>query len=258
MKRFSSSLLWMLVAGFVCSCAGPVRPTGYLSDYGGFNTRNEEDFKVRLLAEHDHSLDGYFLTELQAKDREKSGEPVPDAETDGVDLESAQPVLFVVAAPQWVTAQTIDAENQEKVLFTIRERFYRYLLRQYPHPVRVRYAWSPEESITAGYRVITLESAVTEIRKGNGTLRYVIGYGAGACILQLEGRLLDGGADGVPLAEFAIREEHAGYAQGFMNPRVFSDGYVLRYAAEEAIDKITCEVREMIPAARPAPAAPVP
>ncbi len=252
-RSFALLALALLAAG----CAGNIRPTGYLDDYGKLGETDTRKVFTHLVEEQDDSLDGYYLTREQLRKLEKKGEPVPQAEADGVDLDSAQPVLFVVDKPVWRASTRLKQEDEEKVLFTIRERFYRYLLRQYPHPVRVRYAWVPEDSATEGYRVVTLESAVTDVKKGNGWLRYLVGYGAGTTILQMEGRLLDGTGDTTVISEFAIREDHAGYPNGFFNPTVLSAGYCLRYGAEQAIERLTEEFRDTIPAATPAPHDPV-
>ncbi len=245
-------LLLILIPVIVSGCAGNVRPTGYLEDYGQLRETDTRKVMLSLKEEQDDSIDDYFLTRADLRRLEKNDKQVPDALADGVDLEAAQPVLFIVEKPEWRATTRLEREEEGKILFTVRERFYRYLLRQYPHPVRVRYAWLPEDTLTEGYRVVTLETAVTDIKKGNGLLRYIIGYGAGTTVLQLEGRLMDGGKEShATIADFAIREEHGGYPQGFFNPTVMSASYCLRYAAEQAIHRVASEIRDTIPAARP-------
>jgi len=242
-------------AALLCGCAGPVRPLGYLDDYGPFNSVDKKDLKVRVVAEQDASLDKYYLTKQELDRARRKKEPVPSPEADGVDLSKAQPVLFVVARPEWRADEHLrKPEDEEDVLFTMRERMYRYLLREYPHPVRVRYAYAPEETIVHGYRILTVESAITDVNPGNGWLRYLIGYGAGTAVFQMEGRIYEGeGEDRTLVAEYATREDHMGYPNGFLNPSVMRTGYCMKYGVEEAIGNLSKEFRKAIPAARPAP-----
>lgn len=241
----------------LCGCAGPVKPsTAYLDDYGPFNVVDKKDLKVRVVAEQDESIDKYYLTKPEIERAKKKKQALPDAVADGVDLSTAQPVLFVVARPEWRTSVRLrKAEDEEDVLFTLRERIYRYLLREYPHPVRVRYAYAPEETITQGYRVVTIESAITDVNKGNGWLRYLVGYGAGVAVFQLEGKIYEGtGDDRKVIAEYATREDHMGYPNGFLNPSVMKVGYCMKYGVEEAVGNLSKEFRKAIPAAQPRPA----
>ena len=237
----------LLAAGLLAGCAGPVKGTGYHASYLDWNHRAESDTRFRTLTEEDASLEKFFPSQQALEELESEGTAVPSLEAAGISPEAIEPILFVVNAPEWQSSTEFDTAEEEAILFTVRERFYRYLLREYPHPVRVRYAYVPEDPITDGYRIVEVDTAVTDVNRGTGWLRYIIGYGAGAASLQLEGRLREGNTT---LAEFATREDHAAYPNGFVNTRVFNDAYTLRYAAEEAIGQITTDIRATIPPAR--------
>ncbi|MDK2971650.1 MAG: hypothetical protein PWP23_1405 [Candidatus Sumerlaeota bacterium] len=229
-------------------CAGKLKPTGYLPDYTEFNRYQDENFGMRIRENQDRSIDQYFLTREDIAALEKNGEPVPMLADIGITEEDVQPVLFIVPPAEWRASWEPESEEEkEALLFTIRERFYRYLLRRYPHPVRVRYAYVPDEPAVLGYRVLEVQTAITDVNPGVGWLRYVIGYGAGTTAIQIEGRIQE---EDTTLAEFAIREAHAGYPNGFINTRVFNSTYCLRYAAEEAINNLSNYFRTTIPAAR--------
>ncbi len=205
---------------------------------------------MRVDSGQDFSIDQYFLTKQEMKELAKKHQNVPNAEADGIDLEAAQAVLFVVDKPIWQASERLTVEEEEDVLFTLRERLYRYLLRSYPHPVRVRYAYTPDDPLTEDYRVISVQSTVTDIEKGSPFLRYVIGYGAGATELQIEGRITEGVEEKNTMGEFALRERHGGYPNGFMNPSVMKPAYCLKYAAERSIERLSKGLRAEIPAAQ--------
>ena len=240
------ALLACLAALLLAGCSFPVLQTGYLDDYGSFNAVDERDVKVRLHTKEDFSLGKYLVTEERAKELEKEGLPVPDAAADGVNLSRGTPVVFVVEEPQWL-APPWKKEHEQEITFTLRERMYRYLLREYPHPVRVRYAYSAEDPLVRNHRMLVVESAVTHTTKGSGFLRYVIGYGAGAASLQYEGRIYEGLDKKKLVAEFAARESHAAYPQGFMNLAVWQASYTLKYAAEATIRDVSGALPGIIP-----------
>jgi hypothetical protein len=247
--------LLLMLALIAVGCSRPIVTTGYLDSYKAFNVIDEEERKFRILEEQDFSIDKYFLTKAEIREHEDNGTLPPDAQADGVDLSTGQPILFIINEPQWLAETHLKNKSQEEeVLFVVRERFYRYLLREYPHPVRVRYAYYPDDPLIAGYRVIHLDAAVTHVRKGVGWVRFIIGYGAAATTMQLEGRLREGVDGEKVIGEFVLRDDHAGYPNGFMNPRVMYVHYCLKYAAEEIIGKFSKDLRKNLPAVRPAPA----
>lgn len=252
--RYLTTLCCFLCLLIATGCSHPsVHATGFLSDYDSFNAIDESGFKLRLTEEQDKSIDQYFLTKPEQKEYTEKHQTVPNAEADGVNLEDARPVLFIVAKPVWRAPIRLKVEEEDEVLFTVRERLYRYLLRAYPHPVRVRYAYTPGDPLTKNDRVLTVSSAVTDIKKGSGFWRYVIGYGVGAVELQLEGQIIEGPEEGggKVVGEYAIRKRHGGYPNGFLNPSVMQVPYCLKYAAEAAIDELAKGIRKSIPAAEP-------
>lgn len=211
-------LLILLSAG----CLSPVRTTGYLSGgYAEFNAIDEEGMRLRV----EPSLLGERAL----------------PETVSEDLATSRPAVFIVPEPRWMVPGVLaDApERRDDVLFTVRERFYRYLLRAYPHPVRVRYAWRPSDGLLEGYRVYTVETAVTDVHAGTPWLRYLVGYGAGAVEIQIEGRIWEGIGERRLVGESVLREWHSGYAQNGLNTQVLRVDYCLRYAAEEVILEFT-------------------
>jgi hypothetical protein len=99
--------------------------------------------------------------------------------------------------------------------------------------------------------MLVVESAVTNVTKGSGFLRYIIGYGAGAASIQFEGRIYEGLDKKKLVAEFAARESHAAYPQGFMNPAVWKASYTLKYASEATIRDVTEALPEVLPGITP-------
>jgi hypothetical protein len=84
-------------------------------------------------------------------------------------------------------------------------------LRRFPAPtiVTIERDLTPyPESLEPAYRV---EVAVTDVRPGNGLLRYVIGYYAGATLMQAEFRLREAHSNRL-VAAFATRRLHPGNA----------------------------------------------
>lgn len=217
----------LLAAG----CASPIRETGFLSGgYTDFNAINEKTIRLRV------------DPELASR---AGMRPLPVSN----DQITSHPAVFVILPPRWMEMRHLvdDETPRENVLFTVRERFYRYLLRAYPHPVRARYAIRSDDPIIAGYRVYNLETAVTHVQSGNRWLRYLVGYGAGAVHIQIEGRLVEQGEAPRVVAEFVVREWHTGYAQNGMNTQVLRLDYCLRYAAEEAIARLAARLPEFFP-----------
>lgn len=252
--RIPRALAAALIAGTLAlaGCATPVRDTGHLDRFGVNDLSPKSDLFLAIDSDEDFAFDHYFLTSAQAEERAKRGEDIKDFEAAGHRPEDVQPVLFVVPMPTWESERNMDEQAMENVLFTIRERTYRYLLRSYAHPVRVRYAYHPADPLIQNYRVITLDMAVTDHRKGSGIVRYLVGYGAGAAVLQIDGRIIEGtGERAREIGRFASRESHAGYPQGYMNPSVTKASYALRYVAEVAVNDLVAALREHLPGVRP-------
>lgn len=241
------------------ACAGSVRQTGFVQSYEPLGENDSKRSVLRVLTDEDDELDRFFLTNAETKRLKEKGKTIPTLSAEGIEEEDVQPIAFIVIRPEWRAEQSLrDEEYHDRLAFVVRERLYRYLLREYPHPVRVRYAWVPGESALEGYRLLEIRTAITDIKRGSGWVRYVIGYGAGAAVLQLEGQIVDitDPEREEVVAEFATRTAHAAYPQGFFNPNVIHDHYALMYAAEAGIRHLTPRLRQEIPAARLRPEAP--
>lgn len=240
-------------------CSYPLQKTNYLPPSLAFDAVNTNSMQVGTAEKPDLTVDPYFLTKTEMRELADDGQPMPDPAALGLDMTNVQPTLFVVAEPQWLASPgDLDDKEREDILFTVRERLYRYLLREYPHPVRVRYSLVPDDPLVEGYRVLTLKTAVTHVKTGWGPARYFLGYGAGGTSLQLEGQFFEPQDDAHPVAWFRVREDHGGYPMGFMNPRVFSATYCLKYATDKVIKKYTQDMRSTVPGFRPRPTGIVP
>jgi len=212
-------------------CYSRVRDTGFLEGgYTDFNAVDRSTFKLRL-------DDGEYapLPEL----------PALLAENDSA---TTRGVLFVIPEVEWAAAKPFPSDDPEKLeftLFTVRERFYRYLLRAYPAPTRVRFAYRATDPVLKDHMVITLKSRVTDYTAGWGFARYFIGY-IGESRIQIEGEIFEGPFAERKIGEFAIRRGNAGYAQMGLNTKVLKTDYCLLYAAEEAIATMSLELPEHI------------
>lgn len=260
LARHLSRVVLLATLALAAACAGPVRNTGFLDDYANFNAVNEDKIRLRLLTEEDRTLDAYFPVWKEGKKEKPGPSPMEVLAAKGIERDDIRPVLFIVDRPTWLASHRYSAQREDEILFVVRERMYRYLLRHYPHPVRVRYAFVANDPRLQDYRILTIETHVTDAKPGNGLLRYLIGYGAGTSVLQLEGRIYEGDPfdPGDLVAEFAIRDEHAGYPNGFLNPTVMKSHYTLKYAATDAVGKMGALIREHIPPATLKEPAPTP
>lgn len=235
MRLLLLSLFPALAILLTTGCVSHVRDTGFLEGgYLEFNAVDTPSAKLRV----DASLEEEVARILEVSARiEEGAEPIP-----------VQPVVFVVA-PTEISSEFVleDPGKQEQVLFTVRERLYRYLLRNYAPPTRVRYAYMQSDPLTRDCRVITITSRVTDQQDGVGPLRYFLGYGIGKARLQLEGEIFEGPNRDRKIGEYAIRRGHGGYAQNGLNVNVMRADYCLRYAAEDAVSDLTELLANRIP-----------
>lgn len=232
-----------LAALMACSagCGSRIRNTGFLENYTHWNAINKRNIKLGL----EPQAPGFAYTPPAKVSADIPPPPVA-VPTDG----SVKPILFIVAPAKWDAKHlgSDDPKDEGEILFTVRERFYRYLLRSYPHPVRVRYAIRTDDPLLARHRVIVVSPRVTDFKKGSGTLRYLFGYGMGKARLQVEGQIFEGLEEKKKIGEFAFRVAHQGYAQSGFNTDVLDDDYCLKYAAEEGILKLTHDMPKVLPA----------
>lgn len=236
--------LLLVVLALASGCASKVRPVGQLAGgYENFNALDRKNIKIRLNEEPDRSYEPMLLSAKEKRRMVKRGEPIPTPASLGLDPATSQVLLLVIAPPQWTAKHPFDDKRVEELSFTLRERLYRYMLREYPHPVRVRYAYAPQEGRVTGHRIVTLTSRITEVKGGNAVLRYLVGFGLGAVRVQIEGELMERTADGeVVLGEYVMRTWHTGYAQNGLNPAVLRMGYVTKYAIEELALRLSREL----------------
>jgi hypothetical protein len=239
------------------ACATKIRSTGDIAKRSdSFTTVNQPAMRFNIAQPQDQTFAPLYLSKTQIEALTKSKQPVPTPTSLGIDTSTSQPLLLIVAPSEWKTSLKMDADDREEILFTTRERMYRYLLRAYPHPVRVRWAFDPRDPLLNGYRVVTVTSRITNVGTGESFSRYLVGYGLGATSVQVEGELLEGIEEKSLLGEYVVRARHGGYSQSGWNPDVFLASYCCKYAVDEAIANFTGELPAHLPGARPVPDAP--
>jgi len=239
---------------FSTGCSTKIRPVGDIAKRSdSFTTVNQPAIRISIAEPQDQTFAGLYLSKAQLTALAKSGEPIPTPTSLGLDTSTSQPLLLIIAPTEWKTALKMDEDDREEILFTTRERLYRYLLRAYPHPVRVRWAFDPRDPLLAGYRVVTVSSRITNVGTGESFSRYLIGYGLGATSVQIEGELMEGIDEKTLLGEYVVRGRHGGYSQSGWNPDVFLASYCCKYAVDEAIANFTGELPAHLPGARPVP-----
>ena len=191
------------------------------------------------------------LAVLRASNKEYA---VPSPAVSGLDPSTSRPMLLIIAEPQWAAPLKMDADDRAEIQFVLRERLYRYALRAYPHPVRVRWAYDPRDPLTSDNRVVTLESRITDLGKGSGLARYLLGFGIGSTSVQFEGEFVEGVEERRRLGAFVVRKSHAGYSQWGMNPQVYLASYCAKYAVESGVWSLMERLPEHLPGAVTAPA----
>ncbi len=234
-------LLLVTVPLLLTSCYSHVRNTGFLpGGYEEFNAIEEGFLKLRFEESSRYTPALTHDRKLRKVDS-KTGDVIEQPLLG--DDDTTRALAFILPETKWIAKDPYKGENagkKDEILFTVRERLYRYLLRNYPHPVRVRYAFAPSDGKLRGYRVITFTSNVTNFTKGNGFMRYVFGWGAGEARIQIEGEIFEGlGDEQIKIGEYAIRRGSGGFAQNGLNTKVLKSDYCLKYAADEAIAILT-------------------
>lgn len=236
------------------ACATKIRPAGEIAlRSNSFETVNQPAMRINIAQPQDQTFAPLYLSRAQIEALTENDEPVPTPTSLGIDTSTSQPLLLIIAPSEWKTSLKMDADDREEILFTTRERMYRYLLRAYPHPVRVRWAFDPRDPLLSGYRVVTVTSRITYVGTGESFSRYLVGYGLGATSVQIEGELLEGIENKSLLGEYVVRARHGGYSQSGWNPDVFLASYCCKYAVDEAIANFTGELPAHLPGARRIP-----
>jgi hypothetical protein len=119
----------------------------------------------------------------------------------------------------------------------LRERLYVHALRTLVPSLIITKTRNIDDYTEIGHSVDTLRVAITHVTRGNGPVRYVIGYGMGDATLQVEGMLRNAQTE-VPLVELAVRIRHGGYPSSGVNPRAISVRHCLRLASDTASREI--------------------
>lgn len=274
-RIFLRSLL-ALVAGLALgACAPSARTTGYLDSYENFDLTDssfELDFRT-MKVRSGPALAGFkaakYLTHEQMKEREAktaeqpTHEPEPAAGNDPAptttkpvfkavladDSPTTKALLFVVQPVLWRAGDIYEGSDREELVRESRERFYAWISRAYPPPTFIRYSLLPDDPLARKTNPIFVETAITDLGGGFGPARYLLGFGLGNSRYQLEGRFREGSPTGPVLAEFLISVSSNGYSQFGFNPRVFSNHYCLRRAANEIGYLLATEAKGIFPAA---------
>ncbi len=143
------------------------------------------------------------------------------------------PAIIAVNAVGWgaKASDTEDAETIGELEKALVRHCYSSALELYPSPTMV--TWEDDLALyMARYDPIyRLEVAVTDIKRGNGFLRYFLGYYAGTAAIQGEFRLREAKTNRL-LATFACRRYAPGPAYGGFNLMVFSSNYCLMRETE--------------------------
>jgi hypothetical protein len=229
-----------------------VKPTGTLA--GGYEANDvpeATDLLLRMETEEDLTYRPLLPSRLERMKLLEDRIPFPTAEALGIDASSSETMLLVIEPVVWRSEMKVKRETRDRLLFTTRERLFRHALRNYQHPVHVRFNVAPDDPLTRMHRTVRLRAAITDCRGGNGLARFLIGFGMGCAALQVEGELVE---DGQRIGEFAVRSLHGGYAHWGSNVMVLSDAYCLRYAADAAAARLMDELPNHLPGARPRPA----
>jgi hypothetical protein len=203
MKCIRLAMLCFILAG-VIACATPLVHTGYLNDYEALQPVQGADTSVWY---------------AQWK---------PDLTV---------PHVLYIAPVSYVAPPVIPPSLEREIAMLMRERLYIHALRAFAPRLIITKTEETDKYTEIGYTVDTLSVAVTHVTRGNGLLRYVIGYGLGAATLQAEGVLRNAQTE-EHLLHFAVRISHGGNPSMGFNPRAMSSRHCLRLAADAAAHQI--------------------
>lgn len=255
MRIFIRALFIALLPALFTGCVSTVKETGFLEHgYSDFNVVENKDLRVRVIDPENWEEPVVFAAFERELAVQREGEHFmvrPASLGDNFrEQVTAHPVVFIIPEPIWLVDDPYpgEPEKTDELTFTVRERLYRYLLRKYPHPTRVRYGCSRNDPKFKDHRFVTIQTYVTWYDKGIGFTRYILGWGIGQAGVQIEGDFIDGFVDdGKKIGEFAVRTQHGGFAQNGINVNVLKSNYCLKYASEEAIRMLTDQIPNIIP-----------
>lgn len=193
-------------------CVTPVQKPSFIDNSGEYNYRDQKDLKFRTSGDADN---------LQ------------------------RPRVLYIAPPQWLHKKGLKKRQREELGIFLQEYFYQALLdKRYSGKMILLKNDSLAPYRDNGMRCARLESAITRINKGNGFMRYFVGFFTGQTDLQIEGRIIDDEC-GEEILAFAVRKRHAGNSYNGMNPRALSGMYCLRLSMEEAVLNSTTIIKDI-------------
>ncbi len=126
------------------------------------------------------------------------------------------------------------------------ERLYYNIVRELSPEVIVAKTHSVlEDYRDLGYGIVDLETSIAEVRYGSGIVRWLIGYGLGGILLQVEGTLTDS-RTGKQCASFIYRARYGGEPLMGLNVRVISRQYCLKGAIDQAAEEIAVFCKSLL------------
>lgn len=192
-------------------CVAPILPPARISATPPFNYRNGRAIKIRI-----------------ARD---------------INLIRRPRIIYIKPVDSYQKVKKSGLLSKE-IGSSLRDYFYRGLVREVYKDTIVIKDGNLEWYDDPENQIFILELAITHMKKGNGLLRYLIGFGLGQTDLQVEGRLFDHKTLDEIFA-FTIRSRHAGNSYQGLNPRALSGKYCLRMSAQEMAITISRHLREV-------------
>lgn len=164
MSREMGHLRLVLIAAIsaiaAIACVRPPTPTGYLENYD------------RLAAQPAPYLG------LYAERTDAGKEPRIDH-------------IVQLLPSRWDAERLDDPQTEARLLELLDLRLFVYLLRYAPPSVIVTRNRDVDDFIRAGVNVTQLRVSITDIKRGIGIVRLLLGFHLGATQLQVEGQLVD-------------------------------------------------------------------
>lgn len=143
-----------------------------------------------------------------------------------------KPYAFNIAPVKWEDRAHLYPSDQKDLGEFLRRYFYYGLLDESLNDMILLRKDDPGSYAGMQKRLGVMETSITHVRRGNGILRYFLGYGLGRTDIQVEGRVTDFHS-GEEIMAFVLRRYHEGNAYGGWNFRALSNEYCLRMSLEE-------------------------
>jgi len=198
--RLSAAVALLAIAAV--ACVRPPVPSGYFKEYAGLAPQPPPHVSV--------------FAERTAAGRR----PRPDH------------VLLVLPA-RWETARLRKPAHERDLLALLDFRLHLYLLRMAPSSIIVTQHRDTDDYLRMGVNVTELHVAITDLERGVGLVRMLIGFYLGATHLQIEGRLIDH-KTGDERVRFARRGRHDGVVWGLPTPWALSPRYCWRLSIDQS------------------------